>query len=338
MVTLKDLAERAGVSVSLVSAVLNDNKHVRMSEQTRQRVLAEIKKANYVPNHAARSLRLSRTHLLAVVIPEISRPVFEPLLRGIYAGAEEFGYAVLLGDAAQLVSGSQLVERILGQGQVDGTIVRHSATLDQRIITELSRRQAPLLVLDQVDLPGYNWVSLDETAGAAMGVRHLIELGHRDIAFLGGVAEFSGTRRRLAGFRQAMTEAGLQVRDDWISHGVQDPEDGYLLATELLARDHLPSAIFVNNIVTARGVVAAAADLGIRVPEDLSLVAFHDVPFADFDRPAITTVAMPMDKLGLEGIRMFERLRRGEQVAPLTITDPPPQLVLRSSTRAVEGR
>ncbi|RIQ37815.1 LacI family DNA-binding transcriptional regulator [Jiangella rhizosphaerae] len=338
MVTLKDLAERAGVSVSLVSAVLNDNKHVRMSEKTRERVLAEIRKANYVPNHAARSLRLSRTNLLAVIIPEISRPIFEPLLRGIYAGAEEFGYAVLLGDAAQLVSGSQLVERILGQGQVDGTIVRHSATLDQRIITELSRRQAPLLVLDHVDLPGFHWVALDETEGAAVGVRHLIELGHRDIAFLGGVAEFSGTKRRLAGFRQAMTDAGLEVREDWIMFCVQDPEAGYRLAAEFLSRDSLPSAIFVNNIVTARGVVAAAGDLGVRVPDDLSLVAFHDVPFADVERPAITTVAMPMHKLGLEGIRMFERLRQGEKVEPLMITDPAPRLIVRASTRAVNGR
>lgn len=338
MATLKDLAERAGVSVSLVSAVLNDNKHVRMSEKTRERVLAEIKKANYVPNHAARSLRLSRTNVLAVIIPQISRPVYEPLLRGIYAGAEELGYAVLLGDAAQLVSGSQLVERILGQGQVDGTMVRHSATLDQRIVTELSQRQAPLLVLDQVDQPGFHWVSLDETAGAAVGVRHLIELGHRDIAFLGGIAEFSGTQRRLTGYRQAMAEAGLRVREDWIAYCIQDPDAGYRLASEFLARDDRPSAVFVNNIVAAHGVAVAAADLGIQVPRDLSLVAFHDVPFADFDRPAITTVAMPMHKLGLQGVRMFERLRQGENVEPVVITDPPPRLVVRASAQEFEGR
>lgn len=338
MVTLKMLAERAGTSVSVVSAVINDSPHVRMSADTRERVLAEIKKANYVPNHAARSLRLARTQLLAVIIPSISRPVFEPLLDGIYAGAEESGDVVLLGDAGNLVSGSQLVERILGQGQVDGTLVRHSATLDGAIVDDLAARGAPLVVLDEVPDDRFTWVSLDEPLGCRVVTQHLLDLGHREIAFIGGVEAFSGTKRRLQGFSDAMRDAGCRVRDEWVIFGPQLAEPGYEAMSSLIASGPIPTAVVANNIVTGRGIASAALDAGIRIPQDLSIAAFHDLPGADVDRPALTTVSMPMRELGLAGVRMFNRLRAGESVESRMITDPPPRLIDRGSTAPLTGR
>lgn len=338
MVTLKTLAKRAGTSVSVVSAILNDSPHVRMSAQTRERVLAEINKANYVPNHAARSLRLAKTQLLAVIIPSISRPVFEALLDGIYAGAEESGDVVLLGDAGRMVSGSDLLERILGQGQVDGTLVRHSATLDGAVIDELASRGAPLVVLDEVSGNRLNWVSLDEPLGCRIATQHLLDLGHREIAFIGGVESFSGTKRRLQGFSAAMRDAGCHVREEWVISGPQVAAQGYSSMAELIRGGSLPTAIVANNIVTGRGIAAAALDAGMQIPGDLSIAAFHDLPDADIDRPALTTVAMPMRELGLAGVRMFDRLRAGATVESHLITAPAPRLIDRGSTAATASR
>ncbi|WP_432876924.1 LacI family DNA-binding transcriptional regulator [Kribbella sp. CA-245084] len=335
MVTLKDIAERAGVSVSLVSGVINDSPYVRMTEATKQKVLDIIEESGYVPNHSARSLKFSRTDVLAVIIPHISDPIFEGLLAGVYAGAEKYGYVVMLGDARELVSGSKLLERIMGQGQVDGTLIRHSATLSNEVIGQLAKRRVPVVLMDVSDTKDLPWVGLDERNGTARAARHLLSLGHQRIGFLGGEREYPGTQRRIEGVRGELGKAGLHLtdKDIWFSH--QEPAAGYATMRRLLESGDVPTGLVVNNVTTATGVLAAVADAGLRVPDDLSLVAYLDYPAAALVRPAITTVDQPLFDLGYQSVELFERLRRGEHCDSYTIKSPAPRLIKRSTTRKV---
>ena len=335
MVTLKEIAERAGVSVSLVSGVINDSPYVRMTGATKQKVLDIIEETGYVPNHSARSLKFSRTDVLAVIIPHISDPIFAGLLAGVYAGAEKHGYIVMLGDARELVSGSKLLERIIGQGQVDGTLIRHSATLSSEVVRQLAKRRAPVVLMDVSETKDLPWVGLDERKGTARAARHLLSLGHQRIGFLGGQREYPGTQRRIEGVRRELDQAGLPLEEKHIWFGNQEPIAGYATMQRLLDSGDLPTGLIVNNVTTATGVLAAAADAGLRVPDDLSLVAYLDYPAAALVRPAITAVDQPLFDLGYQSVELFERIRRGEQCESYTIQSPAPRLIKRSTTRRI---
>lgn len=335
MVTLKEIAERAGVSASLVSAVVNDSPHVRVSATTRQRVRALIEELGYVPNHSARSLKYSRTNMLAVIIPRISDPIFEGLLDGVYAGAEKHGYMVMLGDAGQLVSGSKLLDRLMGQGQVDGTLIRHSSTLSGELVRAFAKRRVPVVLLDVAATDDLPWIGLDERNGTGLAARHLLSLGHRRIGFLGGQPDYPGTLRRIEGVRQELGRAGLVLEDKHIRYGSQEPSASYDTMARFLAAGDLPTGLVVNNVTTATGVLAAIADAGLRVPEDLSLVAYLDYPAAALLRPAITAVDQSLFDLGYQGVELFERIRRGQPCASRTITTPAPRLIRRKTTRRV---
>ncbi|WP_432876947.1 LacI family DNA-binding transcriptional regulator [Kribbella sp. CA-245084] len=335
MVTLKEIAERAGVSVSLVSAVINDSPYVRMSDTTRQRVLGLIEEHGYVPNHSARSLRYARTNVLAVIIPHISDPIFEGLLDGVYAGAEKHGYIVMLGDAVQLVSGSKLLDRIIGHGQVDGTLIRHSSTLSGEVLSQLAKRRAPVVLMDVSDNKDLPWIGLDERSGTALAARHLLSLGHHRIGFLGGERNYPGTLRRLEGVRQELDKVGLPLDEKCIYYGSQEPRAAYATMTRFLASGDLPTGVIINNVTSATGALAAIADAGLRVPEDLSIVAYLDYRAAALVRPAITAVDQPLFELGYQGVELFERLRRGEPCESYTITSPAPGLITRSTTKRI---
>jgi DNA-binding LacI/PurR family transcriptional regulator len=335
VVTLKEIAERAGVSSSLVSAVVNDSSHVRVSAATRQRVQALIEELGYVPNHSARSLKYSRTNVLAVLIPRISDPIFEGLLDGVYAGAEKHGYLVMLGDAGQLVSGSKLLDRLIGHGQVDGTLIRHSSTLSGELVRAFANGRLPVVLLDVSETDDLPWIGLDERNGTGLAARHLLSLGHRRIGFFGGEPSYPGTLRRIEGVRQELGRAGLVLEDKHIRYGSQEPRASYEAMRRFLDAGDLPSALIINNVTTATGVLAAVVDAGLRVPDDLSLVAYLDYPAAALLRPAITAVDQSLFDLGYQGVELFECLRRGDYPASHTITTPPPQLADRGTTKRI---
>lgn len=330
VVTLKHLAEEAGVSVAVVSAVINGSRYVRMSPETRARVEKVIAESGYVPNHAARSLRLSRSKILGVILPQVANPITIDMLEGIYAAAQSLGWVVLLGDASRVASGSLLLERIMGEGLVDGTLVRPSFQIEPDFLHKLSSRKRPIVVLDE-SVDDFAWVGIDETAGVRLAAEHLLAHGHTEIGFLGGMPGYPATERRLLGLTSALGDAGIRTDPAWIVLGGQFPEEGFALAREFFARPGpRPTAMVVNNVTTAQGVVAAAADAGIRIPEDLSVVAFHDMPDADLLRPALTTIKMPMYDLGYQGVLVFKDLLDAKSVAS-RVLPAPPELVGRAS-------
>lgn len=329
-VTLRVLAERAGVSVAVVSAVLNDSPYVRMSPATRERVLAEIERAAYVPNQAARSLRLQRSRTIAVVLPALHNPIFQPALTGIYEEAQRRGYAIMLGEAQHLASGSQLMERVVARGGVDGLLVRTTSSLREEALAHVLAARTPVVSLEPHPDGLVPSVAIDEAAGVATATRHLLAHGHRRIGLYGGEPGYRGTQVRTGAFRAALHDAGVPVDDDAVEPGPQEPTEAYAPARRFLERRRDLTGVVCNNVTTAFAVSAAAHDLGIAVPRELSLVAFHDVPDAEVLRPAITAVRMPMRALGEAGVRALLRAVDGHPVTD-ELVEGEPELVERAS-------
>lgn len=331
MATLREVAERAGVSKSLVSAALNGNPHVRMRPAVRERVLRTVAEMNYVPNHAARSLSLARSGLVATVMPHLINPVYEDMLRGIQDAAEAAGYVVLLTEASRVKPGTDLLRRLIDEGRADGLLIRSPSTLEP--FARLPWRKLPVVQLDAGTSTTQGTVRLDNAAGAAIATQHLIDLGHERIALIGGMRESHADRQRRRGYLMTLRAAGLTERRRWLRPDGYDPADGYRLTRELLTEGRIrPTAMVVTNSTTATGALAAAADLGVSVPDELSIIGLHDITPAKYLRPALTTVKMPIYELGTAGLGMLVGMIGGEPPGDLLVTDPAPQVISREST------
>lgn len=331
---MRDVAKHAGVSVSAVSAVINGSRYVRMTPQTRERVLDAIKATKYVPNHAARTLRLARSGVIAVIIPKISNPVFEEMLRGVQDAADELNNVVLLGDSDRVRPGSNLLDRLTTHGRVDGFLLFPSTTIDVKTIAELTERNVPVVVLAYSDAYSAATVGVDDARGFELATRHLIELGHTRIGFLGGLPDTHVSRRE-EGYRRALREAGIRRRPEWTQQEGFTAQGAADALTSILELTKRPTALVVNNVTTAIGVLASAHDRGIDIPGDLSIVAYHDIPLAATIRPALTCVRMPMYEVGNRGIRMLARLLDGNTLEHHIIEEPAPELIVRSSTAPI---
>ncbi|TDE94827.1 LacI family transcriptional regulator [Occultella glacieicola] len=328
MATVKSIAAAAGVSPSVVSAVLHGSKHVRVSEATRARVQRAVDAAGYVPNHAARALRLQRTGVLALVLPKLDNPVYHRLVDGIYDAADAHGYSVLLGDGIRATSGSLMLQRMVGGGQVDGTLIRPGATISEDVLTQIRAGGGPIVILDDVSAEDH-WVALQDELGAYLATRHLVEKGHERIAYLG---QTRYQHDRVVGYRRALSESGLPAPDDYVIHSLQGTHDGYERFPTLLDLDPRPTAVLVNNVTTAVGVLAAATDAGLTVPDDLAVIGYHETTIAADLRPSLSTVEMPLYELGRVGVDLMHTALTGEPVDSHTITEPLPRVIERQST------
>lgn len=315
----------------MVSAFVSGSKYVRMSEATRQRVAAAIDEVGYVPNLAARSLRTTRTNVIAVVVPKLDNPALTDLLSGIYDRAADTGYVIMLGDAAQLTSGSRIMEHFSSRGTVDGFLVRRSSALPPHALSDLIARGLPLVFLDNESGSGQHWLAPDDAGGVRVATDYLISQGHERVVFFGG-QDVPFTKLRYQGYVEAMTGRGLPAAP--AIHCGQDARGGYEAFTANLARRvaGAPTALVVNNSMAATGVLAAAHDVGIRVPDQLSVVGYHDIAAAQYVRPALSTVRMPMADLGRAGIDMLYDVINGAETESRVLDDPSPVVCPRESS------
>jgi DNA-binding LacI/PurR family transcriptional regulator len=329
MATQKEIARRAGVSVSVVSAVLNGTTHTRMSAETRMRIEAAITEVGYVPNDAARALRRQQAGTIAVVVEKLENPAYKELFHGIYEAAEARGLAVVLGDTVWMHSGSHFLARLLGRGSIDAILLRHEGLIDEEVLAHLRARSTPVVLVERLSDPDDPWVAVDDPAAGRMATEHLIEIGHTDIAFVGG---FDGqpSTSRYEGYVTAMNNARLLPRDPlFTGFGA---ESGARALSELRSGETLPTAVVVANVMSAVGLLAAASDARIDVPCRLSVVGIHDAEIADFVRPSLTTVRLPMRALGVRAVEQVSALLSGTPTDLGVITDPPPQVIVRGST------
>ncbi len=334
MATLADVARAAGVSVSVVSRVLNDDPALRAREDTRHRVREAAARLAYTPNHAARSLRLSHAETIAVVIPDLTNAIFSEVLRGVEDEAEDAHLQVLLAPSDRLQPGGDVLRRLVDQGRVDGFLLQVRDDQDVLEFEGSIANRLPVVLLHSRGARRGS-VVVDDVAGARLATEHLLGLGHTDIAFIGGPAASQAGRRREQGFARAMADAGVRRRSAWTVRSGYFPTDGRRGANQLLtAPGHRPTAIVVANVNAAIGALGEARACGVAVPEELSVVAIHDTWVAEFVAPGLTTVRMPLYEMGREGVRLLVSRLSGVSPHDLVITDPPPLLVRRGSTSA----
>ncbi|MCU1644542.1 MAG: LacI family regulatory protein [Nocardia sp.] len=319
MVTRRDVAQLAGTSEAMVSYVLNDGPR-GVAPATRARIVAAIAELGYRPNAVARSLKTSRTMTLGLVVPDNSNPFFAELARAIEDVAFEAGYVLLLGNAVDNDEREAAYIRILIDRQVDGLIVApaHGAG---SWVTELSGTTVPRLVLDrEIELPGASHVLVDNAGGAYAATKHLLDHGFTRIGCISGLAGIHPTVERVVGWRRALADAGQGPEDGMLVHAAFGRAHGYRAGRALLARTDRPEALFVASDEQALGVLRAAAELGLRVPQDLAICAFDGIEGSAYTVPALTTMRQPFESLGRSAVEWLLAKIADPALAPSRIT------------------
>lgn len=327
-VTLREVAESVGLAPGTVSAVLNNAPSARaIPEHTRQRIRAAAEELNYRPNFLARSLRKKRTYTVGLIIEEIGDAYGAMVISGVEAYLRKHNYFFLTvihrHDAAMLREHSQL---LLERG-VEGFI-----TIDTSLQESLSL--PTVSVAGHRKLNGVTNLVLDQEHGVRMALEHLLALGHRKIAFMKGQPRSSDSEERWKGVCKVAQELGLEMDSDLIVHLEFDdpsPQLGYPYAKQLLARKKPFTALFAYNDISAIGAIRAIQEEGLRIPQDVSVVGFDDIPWAAYHTPSLTTVRQPLNQMGEMAAEVLIRLieHDGEDSPEIAIE---PTLVVREST------
>ncbi|HVL53263.1 MAG TPA: LacI family DNA-binding transcriptional regulator [Vitreimonas sp.] len=328
---MTDVARRAGVSTMTVSRVINNSGYT--SQATRVKVERAIADLGYVPNALARQLRSKRSKTLALVITDITNPFFTSIARGAEDVARTHGFGVLFCNTDESEAEEVAYVSMLIQRQVDGVLLV-PASHSSRSLRLLRERGVPVVVLDRrVSAPRVDVVRGDSEGGAYELVKHLLGLGHRRIAVLAGARTVSTSVDRVAGYRRALAAAGLELDADLIRYGGYHEAEGYEMARQVLALDQPPTAIFAAQNFIAAGTLVAAREAGVRVPDDLSLVAFDDLPTTWLTDPFLTVAAQPAYELGERAAELlFQRLDGHGDRPARSIVLPIDVIVRRSST------
>ena len=333
MVTMKDVARAAGVSVATVSHVINSTRFV--STELAERVNAAMTELGYTPNGTARSLRVRRTNTIGLVVPDNSNPFFAELARLVEEDGFRAGYTTILGNSTeQPVRERQYVETLLSK-RVDGLILaptRHDNGGLQRLVRAA---RIPIVFVDRdVDVPGVDKVLYDTENGGYAAGRHLLELGHERIACIAGPSELSSVRARATGLRRALDEAGIELRSDWVAEADLQYAGGREATARLLAADDGFTAVFAANDLMAVGAIRELTARGIRVPDDVSVVGFDDAPLAVMVSPTLTTVRQPLAEMATIAVSLLlARVEDGDR--PLERRVIPTELLVRESTTVV---
>jgi DNA-binding LacI/PurR family transcriptional regulator len=322
-----DVARLAGVSHQTVSRVLNDRPNVR--EETRERVLRAIVQLGYQPNAVARALVTRRTRRIGV-ISSYSR-LFGPAstLFAIEQAARAAGYTVTV-TSTEGMDGARTRSAVsaMADRSVDGIIVIATSDSAARSIRGMPA-VVPVVALEAAYSADVPVASIDQELGARLATEHLLGLGHRGVVHLAGPADFPEARQRIDGWRSALSLAG--VTEQVLLQGDWSPGAGYRAAAELATRDEV-TAVFAANDQLALGLLCGLDERGIRVPEDISVVGFDDIPESEFLVPSLTTVHQDFDEVGRRGMRILMNLIAGGDVDPAASEPVEPRLVLRSSS------
>jgi LacI family transcriptional regulator len=299
MVTIKDVAREAGVSVATVSRVWNGSAVV--SDATRSRVEAVTTRLGYVPNSAARSLITSRTSTIGVLLPDLHGEFFSELIRGIDQTARRSGFHLLVSSSHSDGAEVDFALRSM-RGRVDGLIVM-STHAEARAAMRQLPPAFPVVALNAIVDGATTILTIQNYEGALAMVRHLITLGHDPIAMIGGPDGNDDAMERRRGYRDALAEAGLASDAALESAGAFDEQSGYRAATELLGRSPRPRAIFAANDAMAIGAISALHEHGLEVPGDMAIAGFDDIPMARYMSPPLTSVRVNIPALGERAAR-----------------------------------
>jgi LacI family transcriptional regulator len=339
MVTIKEIASLAGVSVGTVSNVLNGSSTV--NPKLRERVEAVMRSLDYQPSFIARSLKGQRTKLIGVVVSDIVNPFFPQVIRGVEDVASQYGFLLVIVNTDDDVEKERQVLSMLRSRQVDGIAIVLASHRKASFTHIRKARQSGthIVCIDRVP-PGeeIDSVTVNNVDGALDCVRHLLAVGHRRIAILTGGLEIQTGRDRLRGYEQALREAGIESDPKLIRNGDFRFDAAYRASLELLAGRPRPSAVFACNATMAFGLMRAVDELGLHCPADLAVATFDDLPIYDAFRPHLTSVVQPAYEIGKRGAELLIGRILGKINDPRPVSiQLPLKLALRESSLGVPG-
>lgn len=336
MANIKDVAALAGVSIATVSRTLSNPEKV--AESTRNRVMEAIEKSGYVANSLARNFRRRRSHMVVVLVPDISNSFFGHIIQGIEAVAGKHGYRILLGDTRNDPQQERIYAEMVQQKQADGIIC-----LGRNIPFDYDKRRKTLdpewppfaMACEyhgEIPVPT---VCIDNFKAAESAVNHLLELGHRRIALINGPSDSPLCEDRLLGYQQALATAKLKPQPTLMKAGDFSLDSGMLAMQQLLKLKQRPTAVFCTNDAMAIGAMQACRDAGLRLPGQMSIVGFDDIRFSAYTQPRLTTVHQPRTEIGKAVMNMMLGMLADDKdpvaVARIVL---PHRLVVRESSVA----
>src|ERR1700737_4635202 len=335
-VTLKELAARAQVHPSTISRVANNDPGLRIGAATRSRIEALLRETDYRPNGIARGLKLRQTNVLAVVIPDVTNPFFAALFRGVEDVAAPRGFNVLLCNTDGLPERQRSHLQSLQARRVDGVIIASSFLKDPSV-RELRRQHAAYVLVNRFSDEGEDpFVGSDDVLGGRLATAHLVALGHRRIGHLAGKSTVSTGVLRRRGYLAALADAGIDADPRLIAESGYTGDAGARGAERLLASDDPPTALFAVTDMTAVGAFGTARRMGLRIPQDVAIVGYNDIPLATRMAPPLTTVHVPIHDFGSAAARLLlEQVETGATTRRRVVFNP--ELVVRGSTVAGAG-
>ncbi|AKB06754.1 substrate-binding domain-containing protein [Vibrio cholerae] len=331
MATMKDIARLAGVSTSTVSHVINKSRFV--SDEIAERVNNAAQQLNYAPSALARSLKMNRTKTIGMLVTTSTNPFFGEVVKGVERSCYHQGYNLILCNTEGDNQRMKASINTLLQKRVDGLLLMCSTLEGERLDVFDRYPDIPIVVMDWGPiLFASDKIQDNSLQGGYMAAKHLIECGHREIGCITGPLIRHQAQMRYEGYKRALAEAGIAINPDWIVESDFECEGGYQAFEKLYQRGKLPSALFVSNDMMAMGVIQAASQRGLRVPDDLSLIGYDDVHIAKFMTPALTTIHQPKYRLGKAAVdTLLYRLENPDTTAQVVQLEP--TLVVRNSVR-----
>ena len=332
MTTIRDVAKHAGVAPITVSRVLNSSGYV--SPETRVRVEAATAELNYVPNMLAHSLRSKSTQTIALIMADITNPFWTSVARGVEDEASKQGFIVIFCNTDENEAKEEQYVSMLLRRRVDGVLLVPTSN-SGAAVKQLQSQGVEVVILDRrVEDTVVDLVRGDSLGGAYGLVHHLTTLGHKRIGILNGAEKISVSVQRLNGYLQALTDAGIEPDDSLILYGKFTVESGYTMMHQILTQRPRPTAVFTANNFIAIGALRALSESGLKVPEEISMVSFDDLPFTYTQDPLITVAAQPTYYLGTIATQRLLRRITSDDEQPVEEIVVPVELIIRSSTIA----
>lgn len=314
-VTISDVAKKAGVGVGTVSRVIN--RSPRVSDETRQKVLKAMEALNYRPNPFARRLSLGKTLTLAVIVPFFTRPSFVERLRGVEAAIAETEYDLIVYNVETVDKKDKYFQDASRPERIDGLLIISLSPSDEDVERFLNSG-VPAVLID-AQHPGLPRVVVDDVKGGYIATKHLLELGHKNIAFVGdnfpNPFNFTSSYNRYKGYREALKEAGVVVPDEYYVTGKHGRDVARNLTHRLLSLDVPPTAIVAASDIQAMGVMEAAREHGVSIPEKLSVIGYDDIKMAEY--LDLTTIHQPLFESGWRGTNLLFRIIKEGMTKPI---------------------
>jgi LacI family transcriptional regulator len=321
------VAKLAGVSTSLVSRIVNDDPSLHVREETRNAVMSAITMLEYTPHPSARALRLEQTGLLGFALHHANDPVYVEMVASAQKVASDLGYSVILLDTSEVVLGSTGFREIVRKRRVDGLLMQAGFDDSEAGLREIARG-LPVVLFNSDPVPDVCTIRLDDRRAAEIATEHLIELGHTDIVYFGANGSSSG--RRYDGYCAAMTRAGLPpgvaVNGGW------DADESHDAARRYFGGAMRATAVVAATTNIALGVHSGLVAIGLKIPDDVSLVSVHDTWYAHHLNPALTVVSLPFAQLGEAAVRLLVDQNSGSGAGETIVNATPPRLIVRQST------